>query len=119
MTQAPTEDKEKSLHKPKDATDSGSHAHAHNRPSGQATEPKSDQKWSSLLQLQSVVITKPKKAKQRRSTFSFFGNANRVLPIDTTLLDQHSHPIADAVIESSQEGLLMEKKRNKKRRSSV
>lgn len=87
--------------------------------SDQLPSPPKTDKWSSLLQLQTIVITKPKKEKKRRSTFSFFGNSNRIAPIDTTLVDMN-HPVADAVIKGKVGGQVSTPvKRNKKRRSSV
>jgi hypothetical protein len=99
------------------------HRHDHKKSADPLPSPPKTDKWSSLLQLQTIVITKPKKEKKRRSTFSFFGNnPNRIAPIDTTLTDMHSHPVADAVINGKVGGQQLPStpiKRNKKRRSSV
>lgn len=106
--------------KEKETSHHEKHHHHHHHHEKSVEEPKNE-KWTSLLQLQSIVITKPKKEKKRRSTFSFFGSPNRVVPIDTNLMDQH-HPIADAVINGQSGGQISVtpiKKKDKKRRYSV
>lgn len=101
------------------------HTHDHTKDidlSEQNLSPPATDKWSSLLKLQTIVITKPKKEKQRRSTFSFFGNSgNKILPIDESS-NLKNHPIGDAMIPSNTEdnkNHSNDKKKNKKRRYSV
>ena len=119
---AETKNKDKEVKQSGDHPPRTPHRHHHHehKSSDQLPSPPKTDKWSSLLQLQTIVITKPKKEKKRRSTFSIFGNPNRIAPIDTTLMDMHSHPVADAVINGKVGGHVSTPvKRNKKRRSSV
>lgn len=101
------------------------HLHHHNHPHEKQNDDQEvsqlTEKWSSLLKLQTIVITKPKKEKKRRSTFSFFGSENKIQPIDDPS-ELKNHPIGDAMIPINNEenkNHTNDKKKNKKRRYSV